>query len=210
MRNFRIVYFTIIIIIINTYYCKAQYMSYEGQYFSMGGIDTTNIVFKGRNILLLGEKWFMGYSPAEGLDIGCYNRLGVPQSKKILITPLCVGIFHNEPSYKLDVNGDIASTSNYTQSSDIRLKSNICELGNCLEKLLLIEGKFYNKNNSELPELGIIAQELLDIYPNLVYKDNKGYYSINYSGLLPIIIEAMKEQNLILKKQEEEIKNLLK
>jgi len=56
---------------------------------------------------------------------------------------------------------------------------------------------------AELPEYGFLAQELKEIYPDLVSQDEGGYYSINYIGLIPLIIEALKDQ----KKEIEELKN---
>lgn len=217
MKNMKIstILSLVIIMSFNIYNGKAQYVTYIDEYLSVAPLDTSKIVnppttfYERRKILKLGEKWYMGCYE-NGLDIGCYNHLGVPQGYKIFIQPPFVGILNKKPLYKLDVSENIMSTTNYTQSSDIRLKDNINDLTNCLDKLILINGKIYNKNKSISSEYGIIAQELLEIYPNLVSKDAEGYLSVNYSGLLAIIIETIKEQNLILEQQEEEINKLLK
>lgn len=57
-------------------------------------------------------------------------------------------------------------------------------------------------------QFGFIAQELKEIFPELVKEDSNGYLSIDYMGLIPVIIEAMKEQQNIIKKQEIEIEEL--
>lgn len=46
----------------------------------------------------------------------------------------------------------------------------------------------------EFTEFGFIAQELKEVYPELVSQDTLGYYSINYTGLIPLLVEAIKEQ----------------
>lgn len=46
----------------------------------------------------------------------------------------------------------------------------------------------------EFTEFGFIAQELKEVYPELVSQDTMGYYSINYTGLIPLLVEALKEQ----------------
>ncbi len=42
---------------------------------------------------------------------------------------------------------------------------------------------------------GFIAQELREIYPNLVFKDSEGYLSVNYIGMIPVLVETIKELN---------------
>ncbi|MCC8145918.1 MAG: tail fiber domain-containing protein [Bacteroidales bacterium] len=127
-----------------------------------------------------------------------------------------VGIGRN-PSYKLDVNGSIAISGQLKLSSDARLKRNIQPLSLEINKIYRLNAKTYEKtllpaNSSELdakkgfpmqktlqkesysPEFGYLAQELKEIYPELVDQDAEGYYTINYIGLIPVIIEALKEQ----------------
>ncbi len=41
---------------------------------------------------------------------------------------------------------------------------------------------------------GFIAQELRDIYPELVFEDSEGYLSVDYIGMIPVLVEAIKEQ----------------
>lgn len=107
------------------------------------------------------------------------------------------------PFYKLDVNGDIATSGSFITSSDKRLKSEIRPLIGCNIKLNLLNGKSYNKTTksqnsfikpNESKQMGLLAQEVMQIYPELVTQDSTGIYSIDYLGLLPIIIETIKEQ----------------
>lgn len=134
-----------------------------------------------------------------------------------------LGINRTSPSYHLDVNG-IVRALNVSVSSDIRLKKNIVKLGKQKDKLAKLQGLSYTLNDqlfrqssdihdansgvdtSELrpfildkkltgkKQLGFSTQDLQAVFPELVTADEKGYLSVNYIGLIPVIVEAFKEQ----------------
>ena len=121
---------------------------------------------------------------------------------------------------QLNVNGNIFASGTITSSSDLRYKQNINSLDNALEKVLKLRGVSYNfkveeYSNKKFPaetQIGFIAQELLEIYPQLISKDKEGYYSVDYSKISPILVEAIKEQQKKIDKLETElglIKNYL-
>ncbi len=56
----------------------------------------------------------------------------------------------------------------------------------------------------------MMAQDVEKIFPNLVKKDEKGILSLNYIELIPILIQAMQEQNVRIKELEELVLNLKK
>ena len=156
-----------------------------------------------------------------------YRYAGYFTGGKVAVMYGNVGIGMTNPSYELDVNGTIRAT--LTIPSDERLKTDIKPLTNEKEKLYLLEGKSYKKTllptgleNSlvekreiieiEIPEYGYLAQELKEVFPDLVSqsRDSAGYYSVNYIGLIPVIVEALKDQRLEIEKQREQIKQLVK
>ena len=61
---------------------------------------------------------------------------------------------------------------------------------------------------SEKLQLGFIAQELEEVLPNLVHTDENGYKAVNYIGLIPVMTEAIKEQNDKIDAQDKEIEKL--
>lgn len=63
--------------------------------------------------------------------------------------------------------------------------------------------------SSTKTQFGFIAQELQEVFPELVSTDNAGYLSIDYTGLIPVIIEAIKEQEKDINRQEDDINKLL-
>lgn len=105
------------------------------------------------------------------------------------------------PSYTLQVNGSVAGTSAYANLSDERFKKDITKIPNSLEKLILLEGVYYNWRTNEFPdrnlskrkEMGVIAQKVEKVFPEAITKDKKGFRSVAYSMLIAPIIESVKE-----------------
>ena len=100
-------------------------------------------------------------------------------------------------SNDLNVNGDV------TVSSDARLKANIVSLGATLSKLLNIDGKTYTVKKNGAQKIGVLAQDIQEVFPELVSEDNEGILSVNYQGLIPVLINALKEQEQKFQVQEE-------
>ena len=126
------------------------------------------------------------------------------------------------PSYKLDVNGNIHGTG-FPTSSDVRFKKNITPLQNSLEKIKKLQGVKYEWNefvNSRrdgyklnIPIIGLIAQDVEQIVPEIVdhwklSEDCQDARSIDYPRLIPLLIEAMKEQQNQIEELRNEIKSL--
>jgi trimeric autotransporter adhesin len=116
-----------------------------------------------------------------------------------------VGIGTMSPSQKLDVAGNIIATS-YLTSSDRNLKTDIIPLSGALEKILTLRGYSFSWKSDNRKDIGIIAQEVESAYPDLVHTDPKsGYKSVEYANLIAPMIEAMREQQSIIEKQQQEI-----
>jgi len=89
---------------------------------------------------------------------------------------------------------DGTSQSTASTSSDYRIKINVENLDNTfiVDKLRPV---IYNKNNSNKKEIGLIAHEVQEIYPYLVNgeKDGENIQSLNYIGLIPVLIKEIQE-----------------
>lgn len=129
-----------------------------------------------------------------------------------------VGIGTTTPSNKLTVNGNIQSLSN-TFLSDQKFKKNINKIENALENVLNLSGTTYDWRRQEYNEIefsekkqfGLIAQDVQKIFPELVDVSEDGDHSLNYIGLIPILIEAIKDQqNQIIALQNQINSNHLK
>jgi hypothetical protein len=77
-------------------------------------------------------------------------------------------------------------------SSDENLKKDIHTIENALEKVKQLRGVDFTWKDNDQKSIGLIAQELQKIFPELVYEDQSGM-SINYNGLIGVLIEAIKE-----------------
>tara|TARA_B100001142_G_scaffold1632_1_gene1692 strand:+ start:15684 stop:17120 length:1437 start_codon:yes stop_codon:yes gene_type:complete len=100
-------------------------------------------------------------------------------------------------AFIVNYDGSATLAGDLTVNSDARLKSNIVTLGSTLSKLLLIDGKSYTmKSNENVEKIGLLAQDVLAAFPELVKKggDEDGTLSVNYQGLIPVLINAIKEQ----------------
>lgn len=126
-----------------------------------------------------------------------------------------VGIGTLTPQYILDVNGQIRVQATL-YSSDIRLKKGITPLANSLQAVSQLQGlHYYWKDGSTNTQLqtGFSAQHVKDIFPELVNEDENGYLSVNYIGLIPHMVEAVKQlksENDLLKTQIQHLTIALK
>ncbi len=97
-------------------------------------------------------------------------------------------------TFNLEVSGSIRASQAVLSNSDERLKSNIENIDGALGKIISSRGVSFNRNESpNTKELGVIAQEIEKNIPEVVYKDKKDYLSVNYGGIVPVLIEAIKE-----------------
>ena len=137
-------------------------------------------------------------------------------------------------NYEIKVNGSIVLTS------DERVKENIKNIDKSLDKLKLLKSVSYNikgineakkesnasnksgdvekptftpKNNKDSQGrnyYGFLAQDVQKLFPDLVYKDSAGMLGVDYIGIIPLLVNALSEQESILTAQTEKISDLEK
>ena len=117
-----------------------------------------------------------------------------------------VGINNTSTSYKLDVTGQIRATDDIIAFSDIRVKENVKTLENSLSKVNNLRGVEFNKIGNNNKSIGVIAQEIEKILPEVVHTDNEGMKSVAYGNITGLLIEAVKE----LSKEVQELKKQIK
>ncbi|MDG2357678.1 MAG: tail fiber domain-containing protein, partial [Polaribacter sp.] len=81
-------------------------------------------------------------------------------------------------------------------------------LGATSAKLLLIDGKTYTLKKDGKQKIGLLAQNIQEVFPELVSVDNNKMLAINYQGLVPVLINALKEQDGKMKEQDSKISRL--
>jgi hypothetical protein len=90
--------------------------------------------------------------------------------------------------------------------SDQRVKENIVTLSNSLEKVKQLRGVSYNKIGEEEKKIGVIAQEILEVLPEVVQQDQNGMYSVAYGNIVAVLIESIKEQQTRIESLETQLK----
>jgi len=104
---------------------------------------------------------------------------------------------------------DVQITNGFTTTSDIRLKENFEPMSNALELVTQLNGTYYtwkkDAGDDKPRKLGFIAQEIEKVIPELVKTDSEGMKSVDYIGVVPVLVEALKNQQ----KQINELKALL-
>jgi hypothetical protein len=98
-------------------------------------------------------------------------------------------------------------------TSDERLKENLETIEDPLEKIQAIRGVTFNFRedakrsnlNPEQRRLGVIAQNVQQVLPEAVSAAPDGYLAVNYDGLVPVLIEAVKAQQRQIQSLQEEV-----
>ncbi len=128
-----------------------------------------------------------------------------------------VGIGTLTPTQKLHVIGNILASGSITPS-DARFKKDIEPIHNSLDKIRQINGVTYYYRSTEFKDLGftdkqqvgVIAQEVEKVLPQLVFTDDKGYKAVDYTKLVPLLIEGIKEQQKQIDELKKAVETLLK
>jgi hypothetical protein len=88
--------------------------------------------------------------------------------------------------------GDFTAAGNVTAYSDARLKENVETISGALDLVNNMRGVFYDRIDTGEPGVGVIAQEMRDVVPEVVV-ENDGTLSVAYGNLVGVLIEAVKE-----------------
>jgi hypothetical protein len=166
---------------------------------STGSIDTVGII--------TASAFFGDGSGLTGAGSTVFNDTTTNQEFFPLFTDITTGTVTASgiSTSKLTYNpstGTLTATD-FNSTSDINLKENIRPIEDPLNKVLQLNGVEFDWKDNQQSSIGVIAQELEKVFPSLVKTaENK---SVNYNGLIGVLVEAVKEQQ----KQIEELKKLI-
>jgi hypothetical protein len=127
-----------------------------------------------------------------------------------------IGTGSTYPNYKLQVNGTVAGVGAYTSLSDARFKTNVAQIDHALELVERLRGVRYDWRTADFPamnfepgrQLGFIAQEIEPVLPEAVSVNAAGVRSVAYSKVIPVLVEAVKEQQDQLRQRDARIGKL--
>lgn len=152
------------------------------------------------------ESFGCGYVYGTGLVLSTYKSSGGGHFGSSTQNSLIIADTTGKASF---INDVVAFAS-----SDKRLKENIKPLDDALDKINKINGVEFDwidgkdehgnsVHGNEGHDVGVIAQEIEEVLPEVVTTRNNGYKAVKYEKIVPLLIEAIKEQQ----KQIEELKN---
>ena len=105
------------------------------------------------------------------------------------------------------VSGNLTAPGFVDSSSDIKLKTNVKTIDNALDKVLQLRGAEYDRiDKDNKHEIGVIAQEVEKVIPEVVHGDETK--TVSYGNIAAVLIEAIKEQNVVINKMKKEIEDL--
>ena len=113
---------------------------------------------------------------------------------------------------RIQNSGDVIIAGTLTQNSDRRYKTDIEPIGEALDALLGIEPVRYRfkagTGYSDAEQIGLIAQDVEDAFPELVLRDDDGDRSVAYSKLSAVLLKAVQEQQEQIESQRDRIDTL--
>jgi len=152
---------------------------------------------------------------SDGMDLRFFTQSigGSLQQRMVITNDGLVGIAKADPSVALDVVGDIHYTGIISDVSDRREKEDIRIIGRPLERIGKLHGvSFSMKDSGGKRELGLIAQDVAPVFPELVVTLPNGTMALNYQGMTGPLVEAVKElhaQNVALAADNAELRRML-
>ena len=138
-----------------------------------------------------------GATTGEGIAHTLSIGQAVATSDNVRFNSLGVGMAASATAGRIDATNDVVAFS----SSDIRFKENIKPIENAIEKIKKISGNTYDwkeenkiEHGYEGNDVGVIAQEIEAVLPQLVQTRESGFKAVKYDKLVALLIEGIKEQ----------------
>jgi len=188
---------------------------------AIGGVNAGNIYVNGQGISSIGGSSDGVYgtsTSSNGVEGNVNNASAGVAGVNHGSGP---GIYGENQSggYAGDFFGDVIVGGNLTysgsliHSSDARFKENVATLDGALDGVLRLRGvtfdwrrdEFPRRNFPASPSIGFVAQEIETVFPSLVSTDSDGYEGVDYAGLTPILVEAIKAQQRRIADQEQRL-----
>jgi hypothetical protein len=150
--------------------------------------------------------------PDDQISLGTAGKLDIRDQKNNAIIQM-----QADEDKNIRANGTIEAKK-FEETSDARCKENLEPINQALEKISQLHGVSFNwrkdasGNNEDTQDrhIGFIAQKIKEILPEVVSQDQSGYYTISYSEIVPVLAEAIKEQQDTIEKLQRDYEVLEK
>jgi hypothetical protein len=171
----------------------------EGISFTMPSTSTWGGLRWRRERAGYDGNWAVGYTALDSSDdlVFVANNNGAQVNNILRLTK----------AGNVSTQGSFTASGDVTAYSDARVKENIFTIDNALEKTLQLRGVYYNRTDKEdkSQKIGVIAQEIQQILPQVVQEQPDGMLSVAYGNIVGVLIEAIKE----LKTENDTLKEIL-
>ena len=162
-------------------------------------------------------------SESDDIMISSYGALYIDldsNNNNVSGADFVIGRHNSTSSNMFSVSGEDGDTiaagdvTAFGSPSDIRLKENIEVIADPLNKVLKLKGVTFNYKDTGKKSTGLIAQDLEEVLPEVVYEthdindDNNKFKAVRYGNTVGLLVEAIKEQQTIINRLEERIKKL--
>ena len=107
-----------------------------------------------------------------------------------------------------DQSGNFTAAGNVAAYSDASLKTNVRTVDRALEKVKAMRGVYYDRIGDAHPRVGVIAQEMETVLPEVIYQTGEGLLAVAYGDISAVLIEAVKELSDTVAKQGRTIEDL--
>jgi len=154
-------------------------------------------------IISTGFKLFPNTITATSLTSSAATTAGSLTVDNVVMDGATIG--HSDDTDLMTLaSGSLTVAGDIILSSDARLKSNIVTLGPTLISLMQLDAKRYTMkaDKEQKQKIGLLAQEVQKVFPELVSEDKNGMLAVNYQALVPVLINALKEQEEQFQNQE--------
>lgn len=192
----------------NIDYIQSTFSSGTGISYNDAGRFTLNYPNPFKSTSDSSDNW--DYEPADFVQTGSVTQSISGEKTFVETLTLTTGadfgssgqIFHADTlrfvsgsSYTLtlDTDGNLEATSDITAFSDRRLKTDLKQIDNALDKVSALTGYTYTRTDTGAKQTGLIAQDLQQVLPEAVHENADGILSVAYGNTVGLLVEAIKD-----------------
>ena len=183
----------------------------DGSHVAIGASANDGTGSNAGHVRVLAPYGVTGDSPDNTLTATSLTTSGATTAGSLTVDSVVIDgttIGHSSDTDLMTLaSGSLTVAGDVILSSDARLKSNIVTLGPTLISLMQLDAKRYTMkaDKGQKQKIGLLAQEVQKVFPELVSEDKNGMLAVNYQALVPVLINALKEQEGKIKAQEKEM-----